>query len=149
MHNKKYLWRILLIALCIGALATSAGVGMDRLLHEPHRQVFASDIVEGLVAAVVSGFALASGQRRRRELLVRMQAVEDVNHHVRNAMSAITYSAALKNDRALANVIDDANQRVDWVLREVLSKHVLAKDDASLVPNPWPKGRAVSAGQKE
>lgn len=145
MHRRGYLWRVLLIAFCIGVLVATSGVGVDWLLHGSRRHLLPSDALQGFVAALISGLALAGHERHHRHLLFRMQAIEDVNHHVRNALTAITYSAAIKDDPALAKVIADANQRVDWVLREVLSKHVLASDDDAPLPNQWPKGRAMSA----
>jgi hypothetical protein len=51
-----------------------------------------------------------------------MQIVEDVNHHVGNALTAITLSAALREDAELNTLIRDASDRIDWVLSDVLSK---------------------------
>ncbi len=131
-------WGILLISLCIGLLVTASGIGMDHFIHE-HRPLYTSDIFEGVTAVVLSFIALNGSYRRRCELVVRIQAIEDVNHHVRNALTAITYSAALRDDPALCRVIEDANMRVDWVLREVLPQYARSSDTANNKPS-WSEG---------
>jgi hypothetical protein len=144
MRNQGLTWTIL-VALLIGVLVTLSGIGIDWILHETRRQIFASDIGEGAVAAVVSGIALARGQRRRKDLLIRMQAIEDVNHHVRNALTAITYSAALQHDPALTRVIEDANQRIDWVLRVSLPQYANAEEEhLRRVTDQWSPGARMS-----
>ena len=144
MRNQGLTWTIL-VALLIGILVTVSGISLDWILHDGRRQVFASDIGKGAVAAVVSGVALVRSQRRRKDLLARMQAIEDVNHHVRNALTAITYSAALQHDPALTKVIEDANQRIDWVLRVSLPQYANAEEEhSSQVTNHWSQGAKMS-----
>jgi hypothetical protein len=144
MRNQGLTWTIL-VALLIGVLVTVSGIGIDWILHETRRQIFASDVGEGAVAAVMSGIALARGQRRRKDLLIRMQAIEDVNHHVRNALTAITYSAALQHDPVLTKVIEDANQRIDWVLRVSLPQYANAEEERfGEVTSQWSQGARTS-----
>ncbi len=114
------LW-LVLAALAIGLLTSLLGIGVDHLLHSS-RPLYASDILEGVAAFLLSAFAMLRGQRLRRDLVARMQAVEDVNHHVRNALTAVTYSTVLKEDPVLNAIVEDANERIDWTLREVLPR---------------------------
>jgi hypothetical protein len=72
-----------------------------------------------------------------------MQIVEDVNHHVRNALTAITLSAALREDAELNTLIRDASDRIDWVLSDVLSKTAIAGDLRSTHPQ-WNSGQLLT-----
>lgn len=140
-------WHLIVIAIVIGILVAGTEVGMDWLLHSGRREVYASDFFVGAVAALASGVAMHAGNRRRRNLLLRMQAIEDVNHHVRNALTAVTYSAALKNDAALSAVVKDANDRIDWVLREVLP-HSAEASGAGFRRSKWAGGAKVNSAER-
>jgi hypothetical protein len=52
----------------------------------------------------------------------RLQATAEVNHHVRNALTAVLYSVHARRDQALMEVTQQAVGRIDWVLREVLGE---------------------------
>ncbi len=146
MRNAR--WHFVVVAIVIGILVAGAELGMDWLVHSERRAVYASDFFVGAVAAIASGAALDAAQRRRKALMLRLQAIEDVNHHVRNALTAVTYSAALKGDPELSAVVQDANDRVDWVLREVLPHSAHASEER-LQPSKWADGAKVSpAGRK-
>lgn len=135
-------WQVALIALCIGLGTILLSLTVDLALHRQIRQLYASDWLEALVAAALSGAALVRMQARRRELLVRMQIVEDVNHHVRNALTSIVYSASLSGDEELNARVTEACARVDWVLTEVLSQSIDAKGLAQRHPE-WQSGRKL------
>jgi signal transduction histidine kinase len=51
-----------------------------------------------------------------------MQIIEDVNHHVRNALTAITLFSSLREDPELNANVRDACDRIDWVLHDLLSQ---------------------------
>lgn len=120
-------WVMILVALCIGLCTVLVSLTLDRVLHHEFRPLYASDWLVALVAAVLSGAALVRIQSRRRELLVRMQIVEDVNHHVRNALTSIVFSASLREDPELNAQVSEACARIDWVLSDVLSQSVDAR----------------------
>jgi hypothetical protein len=132
-------WFVVLIALAIGVSTIGASLAVDWVAHGIARRVYASDLLVGLTAAMFSGAALFQVQARRRELLRRMQIVEDVNLHVRNALSVITLSAALREDAELNILIRDASDRIDWALSDVLSKTAVAGDLRSTHPQ-WNSG---------
>ncbi|MDP9038353.1 MAG: hypothetical protein M3O02_03640 [Acidobacteriota bacterium] len=120
-------WVVILVALCIGLLVVLFSLTIDRMLNGEFRHIYASDWLEALAAAMLSGAALVRMQSRRRELLMRMQIVEDVNHHVRNALTSIVFSASLRGDAELNAQVSDACARIDWVLSDVLSQSVKAQ----------------------
>lgn len=134
-------WVIIVAAVVIGVITALLGIGVDRVLHQ-QRPLFTSDLLEGTVAAVLSGFLLLHLQRRKRDLLARIQAVEDVNHHVRNALTAVMYSAVLREDPVLNAIVEDANARIDWTLREVLPRTV-ASFRPSAAQRRWCPGLEV------
>ncbi len=141
MPTRTSYWLIIVAALVIGVITALLGIGVDRMLHQ-QRPLFTSDLLEGTAAAVLSGFLLFRLQRRKRDLLARIQAVEDVNHHVRNALTAVMYSAVLREDPVLNAIVEDANARIDWTLREVLPRTV-ASFRPSAAQRQWCPGLEV------
>jgi signal transduction histidine kinase len=136
-------WVIALLAVLIGLLSIAGSIGLDWAIHDVLRPVYASDILEGAVAAVVSGFVLLRMQSRRRELLIRMQIVEDVNHHVRNALTAITLSSSLRQDPELNAQVKEACERIDWVLNDALSQTAGGRGSEP-VQAGWRSGRQMT-----
>ena len=137
-------WVVLLLAVLIGLLSILLSVTLDSILYHQLRQLYASDFVEAMLAAVLSGAALLRAQSKHRELLVRMQIVEDVNHHVRNALTGIVLSASLREDPDLNARVSDACARIDWVLSDVLSQSVQGRDHDGEDPR-WRQGRRLKA----
>ena len=135
-------WFVALLAVLIGVLAVVASFGFDWMLHGEIRRIYASDLLEGTVVALFSGAALLKLQSRRRELLVRMQIVEDVNHHVRNALASVVLSASLREDEELDALVKDACDRIDWVLNDVLPQSIEATDLKAQHP-AWTSGRQL------
>jgi hypothetical protein len=139
---KNSYWIVILIALSIGIFTVTASVALDWAIHGFFRRIYASDLLDFAAASLLSGIALVRLQRRRRELLVRMQIIEDVNHHVRNALTSITLSASLHQDAALNGLVRDACDRIDWVLNDVLPQTIGAKD-AREINSRWHSGRRL------
>ncbi len=82
-------------------------------------------LAEGLSAIVVAlltaGFIYQANQRRTAALL-RMQIIAEMNHHIRNALAAISLSTdAIKNQQSI-QVICDSVDRIEWALREILPR---------------------------
>ena len=135
-------WVIALLATSIGLLSIAGSLAVDWAIHGMVRPVYASDILEGAVAALVSGVVLVRMQSRRRELLMRMQIVEDVNHHVRNALTAITLSSSLRQDPELNAKVKEACDRIDWVLNVALAQTV-GGGSSEPIPSDWRSGRQL------
>lgn len=135
-------WVVILVALLIGMLTILLSLTVDWVLHHEVRPLYASDFLEGVLAAILSGVALLRIQSRHRELLVRMQIVEDVNHHVRNALTGIVLSASLREDPDLNAQVREACARIDWVLSDVLSQSVHGNGHDGENPK-WGSGRRL------
>ncbi len=111
--------RIIISALILGALIGVCGVGLDRLVHHASR-LYVSDLYTCVVAFVFSYLLMIYEKRRRMILARRMAIAAEVNHHIRNALTAIVYSTSVKRDQSLQTVLKDATDRIDWVLNTVL-----------------------------
>ncbi len=111
--------RSIVLALSSGAVIAGCGVLMDYFIHGVDR-IYASDVYTLIVGCLLSYALLLNEDRRRANLARRMQIAADVNHHIRNALTGIVYTAAVRNDPALHAVLEDATARIDWVLNTVL-----------------------------
>jgi hypothetical protein len=107
--------RIVISALVIGLLVGGCGFGLDHLVHHASR-IYASDLYTCVVASVLSFLLMIYEQRRRMILARRMAIAAEVNHHIRNALTAIVYSAR--------SVVAGDSQRCD-------RPHRLGTDDGS------------------
>jgi hypothetical protein len=131
---------ILLISAFSGVCIGACGFLVDRLVHHADR-LYASDFYTTVVAFLFSYTVMIYQMRRRQMLLRRMQIAAEVNHHIRNALTAIVYTAAVQGDVELQAVISDATARIDWVLSTVLPD---GEDDLcwpvqarSWIPSVW------------
>jgi len=59
-------------------------------------------------------------RRRERELIRKLQVIELMNHHVRNALQPIMYVPYSQDQQQQLTAIQDAVRRIDWALREIL-----------------------------
>ena len=96
-------------------------VGIDRWLGHAQRTLLYSDIFIGIVTAIAVGFGLHHYEQKVDRDRARVRMIAEMNHHVRNALTAISLSVYAKNDPELENITRDAIQRIDWALREVLA----------------------------
>ncbi|HUA15144.1 MAG TPA: hypothetical protein VMG31_07590 [Verrucomicrobiae bacterium] len=110
----------------------SAGVGLVSFLAtELMHYLLVPDLgahgerwfAEGVSAAVV-GFLTAklvsAANRRREATLLRMQVISEMNHHIRNALAAISLTTDAIQNQQCIQVISESVERIEWALREVL-----------------------------
>jgi len=77
---------------------------------------YLDDLILGLLAGLL---VFAYEQQRHNAMLKRIQVIADMNHHVRNALQAITLSRYAENTQQI-QVIDESAKRIQWALRELL-----------------------------
>ena len=111
--------RTALLALLAGVVMSGCGFLIDVLVHKANR-LMASDIYTFALAFLFSYALLRHEARRRAVLSRRMEIAAEVNHHIRNALTGIVYTAAVRSDPALQAVLEDATARIDWVLTTVM-----------------------------
>jgi hypothetical protein len=110
---------ILLLAVLSGLLVGACGFLVDFMVHNTQR-LYASDLYTVAVACAFSYALMIYHARSRANLLRRMEIAAEVNHHIRNALSAVVYTAAVQHNPDLEAVLKDATSRIDWVLSTVL-----------------------------
>lgn len=76
---------------------------------------------------------LAWERGRRYRVQERLTVVAELNHHVRNALSTIVLSAERPDLRKRLQRISEAVDRIEWVLRELVSTAVLPKGKPRLL----------------
>jgi len=80
----------------------------------------AMEYLDDMILGVLAGLLVfAYEQKRHNAMLKRMQVIADMNHHVRNALQAITLSCYADNTQQI-QVIDESAKRIQWALRELL-----------------------------
>ncbi len=96
-------------------------IAIDRTIGTTRETLWYSDIFMGLVTALVTGLGLLHYRTHMAADRARMRMIAEMNHHVRNAMTAISLSVYAQNDPQLEKTTREAIQRIDWALREVLA----------------------------
>lgn len=139
--------KTILLALCAGLLMSGCGFLVDVLVHKAQR-LLASDLYTFVLAFLLSYLLLRYEARRRAMLYRRMEIAAEVNHHIRNALTGIVYTAAVRSDPALQAVLEDATARVNWVLTTVLPDGVSDLQWPVQVPSwqplPWVESQPAS-----
>jgi hypothetical protein len=118
-YNSYFNYRIVALAILLGLVIGGCGFGVDYFIHDV-RRLYASDFYTTIVAFLLSYSLLVYEKRRRMILARRMEIAAEVNHHIRNALTAVVFSASVQDDPTLQSVLRDATSRIDWVLTTVL-----------------------------
>lgn len=119
--------RLAVISLLFALFVFCVGLALDYLLlvhrDSPVATVEVSDALAGLLAGVLFYKILDAGRRRRKLVLQRLETIDQMNHHIRNALQVISFSVHANQEHAqeVAN-IDRAVNRIQWALREILPK---------------------------
>jgi hypothetical protein len=140
--------RRLMIALLSGFAMCLAVDLVDRWLasHGMHAEVTRfDDILPGLVAAALVFVIQRQQDRELRRQRQSAAVIEQMNHHIRNALQVIVARASLNHDtEPELRQIDDAVARIDWALREILPQS--ATDHP--IPNLEPEKREPATTQR-
>lgn len=130
--NKKQLW----VMLGFAAMAFLVSELMHYLLVPDLGRHGERMVAEGVSALIVGGLAtqlLSSVLERRRITLARLQVIEEMNHHIRNALTAISLSAdSIQNQQSVLIILEGV-EKIQWALSEVLPRDrpLTARDDNS------------------
>jgi len=82
-------------------------------------RVLAEGVSAVVVAALTAGIMNLANQRQQAALL-RMQVISEMNHHIRNALAAISLTTDSIQNQQCVRVISESVDRIEWTLREVL-----------------------------
>lgn len=85
--------------------------------------------IADLAVALLCGGLLARviyDSRKRAQLVQqRLRIVAEMNHHIRNALEQIEFTAHAEHRREATESIDLAVSRIEWALREILPREFL------------------------
>lgn len=115
------------VALGVGVVSFFATELMHYLLVPDLGRSRERFLAEGVSAFIVTCLIAKLAQITRREhqlTAARMQVIAEMNHHIRNALTAISLSADVTEDKHLVRVISEGIDRIDWALREILPREV-------------------------
>jgi hypothetical protein len=119
-QNLRRGWLKYLFSVLIGLAAFGTGILLDVALGVENRSILYSDVFTGVVAALLSLMMARYYEKLRVADSERLRVAADVNHHVRNALATVLYSVHVNHDPELIRVTQDAVDRIDWTLREIL-----------------------------
>jgi hypothetical protein len=114
------------VSVGLGIVIAAIGSTLEAVLDRHPLFVFESldDIIVGVIAAlVVFGYE----HRRYKTMLNKVRVIAAMNHHVRNALQAISYAPYTEQEKQI-KLIGDSVNRIQWALREILPAEVSAPD---------------------
>ena len=114
-----------LVAAAVGFVMFIGSVGFDLVLLQHRETPLAIVVSNGLVALLSATLVftlLAYGREQRRRMEERMEALIEVNHHIRNALQSLAFAAGTLKDRKESAAINEAILRIQWALSEVLPR---------------------------
>ena len=92
-------------------------------------------LAEGVSAAVVALLTaklIDVANQRREAALLRLQVISEMNHHIRNSLSAIVLSTDSIQNQQCIRVISESVDQIEWALREILLRpRPLSDQDAN------------------
>ncbi|HST76978.1 MAG TPA: hypothetical protein VLN58_00665 [Verrucomicrobiae bacterium] len=134
------------ISILLGVIIAAIGSTLEAILD--HHSIIGSesldDIIIGIIAAIV---VFAYEQRRHRAILNKVRVIAAMNHHVRNALQAISYAPYTEQEKQI-HLIGESVQRIQWALREILPAEETAPDALfSHEPPPGPEPHSAPANK--
>ena len=114
--------RLALLAVGIGLAMLCLQLGIDWAFLGERAELMYSDVFVAMSSAVLSFLAMRYYDRQKRIAVARLAAVAEINHHVRNALAAISLSVYVKGDPELTKTVQESIGRIDWVLREIVAE---------------------------
>lgn len=119
--NKLLVW----VGLSLAAVAFLVSELMHYLLVPDLGRHLERTVAEGVSSFIVGCLTtqlLRSVFERRRILLARLQVIEELNHHIRNALTAISLSADTIQNQQSVRIIAEGVEHIQWALCEILPR---------------------------
>jgi signal transduction histidine kinase len=115
--------RVIVVSAVVGLVSFFVTELMHRFLVADLGRRWERLLAEGVSAIVVAGLTagfLDSANQRQEAALLRMQVISEMNHHIRNALGAISLTTDSIQNHDCVRVISGSVDRIEWTLREVL-----------------------------
>ncbi len=106
------------VSVSLGLIIAAMGASLEMVIsgHSFSWEEALDDVFIGIFAALV---VFAYEQRRYRATLEKVQVIAAMNHHVRNALQAISY-APYTEQATQIKLVEESVSRIEWALREIL-----------------------------
>lgn len=115
--------RVIVVSVVFGFVSFLVTEVMHRVLvpdlGRHWERLLAESVSAVVVAGLTAGFMEVANQRQEAALL-RMQVISEMNHHIRNALAAISLTTESIPSQQCVRVISESVDRIEWTLREVL-----------------------------
>jgi hypothetical protein len=85
-----------------------------------HWERLLAEAVSAVVVALLTARLMHAADQRREAALLRMQVISEMNHHIRNALAAVTLSTDCIQNQQCIRVISESVDCIEWALREIL-----------------------------
>jgi hypothetical protein len=98
---------------------------LDHLMLRITSASVALEISDAITAILIGGMVVQMSlmyRQRQQQAHARVQRIAEMNHHVRNALQVITYWSLAEKEKRQVEFIQDAVNRIQWALREVLPR---------------------------
>jgi len=115
--------RVYLSALCSGLVTVAVVYTLDAFLASIGLHAEATIVDDVLLGCLVAVLVLSLELQYAKELRRKQRKIamlQEMNHHVRNALQIILYANAHITDKEAAAKVAEAIQRIEWALREIL-----------------------------
>jgi len=107
-------------SLLLGSIVAVAGVLVEYLCAD--HKITPLDVIDDMVVGAIAGLVVfAYEQQQHRAILQRISVIAAMNHHVRNALQAISYAPYAEQTKQL-KLLEDSVNRIQWALREILPR---------------------------
>ena len=116
-------------ALLFGVFTAVLLVLLDQLsirLGPSESERILDDLAGGLIAGLV---VFAYARVRTSYIEERLRTVELMNHHIRNALQVLRHAGYIQPESQQVAEVEDAINRIDWALREILTGRVTTYDE--------------------
>jgi hypothetical protein len=135
----------LLIALLIGFAVFAVSGLSDILLINFNYHPWLALVDDMMLGAFAAGLVLYYEWRRHVELRRKLDTIAEMNHHVRNQLEIIEYSAWTTHDQAHIARMHESVARIEWALRQILGN----VDHTALPPVKAPVSIARPTGRRD
>lgn len=128
------LFRRIALSFCLGFGLFALGALLQTCLDRYGiygLSAYLDNLVVGLLAGLLVFFY---EQRRHRAVMDKVRVIAAMNHHVRNALQAITFSPYAEQSKQV-QLVDESAKRIQWALREILPGELEGQDPVD-APKP-------------
>ena len=118
------------ISVGLGLLIAAIGALIEALVE--NHSIISWQSVDDLAIGVLAGLVVYFyEQHRYKTVLEKIRVIGEMNHHVRNALQAISWAPYTEQEKQI-KLIRDAVNRIEWALSEILPGESSKKPNGSV-----------------